>query len=47
MLKKNVISICKIPQQLTSILSNLNIFDPLEVVNRVSESQLQVGENYN
>ena len=31
--------------QLTSILSNLNNFHSLEVVDRVSETQLQVGEN--
>ena len=38
---------CDINQQeeLTSILSNLNIFHSLEVVDRVSETQLQVGEN--
>ena len=30
---------------LTSILSNLNDFRSLEVVNRASETQLQVGEN--
>ena len=32
---------------LTTILSNLNNFPSLEVVNRVSETQLQVGENSN
>ena len=32
-------------KQLTSILSNLNNFHSLEVVDRVSETQLQVGEN--
>ena len=31
--------------QLTAILSNLNNFHSLEVVDRVSETQLQVGEN--
>ena len=31
----------------TSILSNLNNFHSLEVVYRVSETQLQVSENYN
>ena len=31
---------------LTSDLSNLNNFHPLEVVDRVSETQLQVGENW-
>ena len=40
---------CKINQQdlkeLTSILSNLNNFHSFEVVDRVSETQLQVGEN--
>ena len=30
---------------MTPILSNLNNFHSLEVVNRVSETQLQVGEN--
>ena len=30
---------------LTSILSNLNNFHSLEVVDRVSETQVQVGEN--
>ena len=29
------------------VSSNLNKFHPLEVVNRVSETQLQVGENSN
>ena len=32
-------------KQLTSILSNLNNFHSLEVVDRVSETQLQVSEN--
>ena len=32
---------------LTSILSNLNNFLSLEVVDRVSETQIQVSENYN
>ena len=32
-------------KQLTSILSNLNNFHSLEVVDRVSKTQLQVGEN--
>ena len=32
-------------EQLTSILSNLNNFHSLEVVDRVSETQLQVSEN--
>ena len=42
---------CDINQQylktvlLTSILSNQNNFHSLEVVDRVSETQLQVGEN--
>ena len=31
---------------LPSDLSNLNNFHPLEVVDRVTETQLQVGENY-
>ena len=34
-------------QDLTSILSNLNNFHSLEVVDRASETQLQVGENSN
>ena len=42
---------CDVNQQdlkeLTSILSNLNNFHSLEVVDRVSETQLQVGENRN
>ena len=43
---------CDINQQdfkkeMTSILSNLNNFHSLEVVDRVSETQLQVGENSN
>ena len=42
---------CDINQQslnkLTAILSNLNNFHSLEVVDRVSETQLQVGENSN
>ena len=37
--------ISKISKELTSILSNLNNFHPLEVVDRVSETQFQVGEN--
>ena len=41
-LNKNVIW-----KQLTSILSDLNNFLSLEFVDRVSETQLQVGENYN
>ena len=37
---------CDINQQeLTSILSNLNNSHSLEFVDRVSETQLQVGEN--
>ena len=38
-------SISNIWKQLTSILSSLNNFHSLEVVDRVSETQLQVGEN--
>ena len=42
---------CDINQQdlkrLTSILSTMNNFHSLEVVDRVSETQLQVGENSN
>ena len=41
---------CDINQQylkkkLTSILSNMNNFHSLEVVDRVSETQFQMGEN--
>ena len=38
---------CDINQQYlkTSILSNLNNFHSFQVVDRVSETQLQVGEN--
>ena len=32
-------------KKITSILSNLNNFHSIEVVDRVSETQLQVGEN--
>ena len=39
-------STSKIFKELTSILSNLNNFHSLEVVDRVSETQLQVGENF-
>ena len=39
--------ISKIGNFLTAILSNLNNFHSLEVVDRVSETQLQVGENLN
>ena len=39
--------ISKIWKELTSILSNLNKFRSLEVVDRVSETQIQVGENSN
>ena len=38
-------SISKIWKQLLSILSNLNNFQSLEVVDCVSETQFQVGEN--
>ena len=34
-------------KELTYILSNLNNFHSLDVVDRVSETQLQVGENSN
>ena len=40
-------SISKIGKELTSMLSNLNNFHALEVVDRVSEAQLQVGKNSN
>ena len=39
--------ISKICSLLTSFLSNLNNFHLLEVVDRISETQLQVGENSN
>ena len=35
-----------ISKSLTSIFSNLTDFHSLEIVNRVSETQLQVGENF-
>ena len=41
------IKISKIWNELNSILSDLNNFHSLEVVDRVSETQLQVGENSN
>ena len=34
-------------KELTSILSNLNNFHSLQVMDRVSETQLQVNENSN
>ena len=37
--------VIEISKSLTSILLNLNNFHSLEVVDRVSETQLQVGEN--
>ena len=40
-------SIKTIAKSLTTILTNLNNFRSLEVVDRVSEAQLQVGENFN
>ena len=40
-------SISNIWKQLISIFSNLNNFHSLEIVDRVSETQLQVGENSN
>ena len=40
-------STSKIWKELTSILSSLNNFHSLEVVDRVSETELQVGENSN
>ena len=42
-----LVSISKIWKYSTSILSNLNNFHSLEVVDRVSETQLQVGGNSN
>ena len=45
--KDKMTSTSKIWKELTSILSNLNNFHSLEVVDRVSETQLQVGENSN
>ena len=40
-------STSKIWKELTSILANLSNYHSLEVVDRVSETQLQVGENSN
>ena len=45
--RQNVTPINNISKSLTSIVSNLNNFHSLEVVNRVSETQLQVSENSN
>ena len=45
--KKKVTSINKISKSLTPIVSNLNNFHSLEVVDRVSETQLRVGEKLN
>ena len=42
-----MISLNKISKSSTSISSNLNNVHSLEVVDRVSETQLQVGENSN
>ena len=48
MLKRDqVIRISKISESLTFVLPKLVILHPLEVVNRVSETQLQVGKNCN
>ena len=44
---KNFTPISNICKQLTSIFPNLNNFHSLEVVDRVSETQLQVSENSN
>ena len=38
------ITICNL---LASNLTNISNFHPLEVVGRISETQLQVGENFN
>ena len=37
----------KLSKSLTTDLSNLNTFYSLEAVDRVSETQLQVSENFN
>ena len=42
-----MISTKKIAKSMTYISSNQNNFNSLEVVDRVSEPQLQVGENSN
>ena len=34
-------------KKMTSILSNMNIFHSLQVLDRASETQLQMGENSN
>ena len=44
---KRDINHSQISKLMTSILSNLNNFHSLEVVNRVSETQLQLSENLN
>ena len=46
-LLQNVPSINRIFESLTLILSNLNNFHSLEVVERVSETPRQVAENSN
>ena len=47
MLNLNVTPISTISDSLTFILPNFNNFPSLEVVDRVSETQLQVGGDYN
>ena len=47
-IKRNIVtSINIIQKEFSSILLYLNNFHSLEVVDRVSETQFQVGENYN
>ena len=45
--RSNVTSINRISKSFTSFLSNLNNFHSLEIVDRVSETQLQISENSN
>ena len=47
MLNLNVTPISTISDSLTFILPNFKTFPSLEVVDRVSETQLQVGGDYN
>ena len=44
---KHIESISKISKSQISILSNVHNFHSLEVVHRVSETQLEVGEHFN
>ena len=47
MWRKNENKICEIGKSFDWNCANVNNFQPLEVVDRVSETQLQAGENLN